>query len=389
MASSTMVPRQSISRVILLLSLIILPARANYVRHFNDASMELLTPGNRTICHDTLDDASVPAKHRCAVFATCILNNLDDYALAGANSGTTLLALIPPALAVFAAGRLQEHSLLDSGLLKRLRAEDVSQRLEAAILLLVAAFAGTYSPGLALWKIAQALSEQEAVPSCLHTTGQVEKNYNPETLRDVYLPDKYFKTWPSRIPIYVMLTATTALTVYIWCVMGFRTVVTWACNYDILIVIWALCRAAPLLFESSILLLIGRQLERNKAIPMAHSSQLRKSPQTSQSEQHTQDVATVQTATKYKLSSVISACTKHSDVCGCAALCISTAGIRLISAAHLIARILDFGLTLLGTGILGSAILMDGGTALYYLLGIPMLYGTLSVCCGLLEQVDR
>jgi len=73
------------------------------------------------------------------------------------------------------------------------------------------------------------------------------------------------------------------------------------------------------------------------------------------------------------------------DASGQRAKTISQAEIRLISITHLIIRILDFGLTLLGTGILGSAILMDGGIALYYLLGIPMLYGALNVCCSLLE----
>ena len=143
MARPSYITNQIICQLRLLLFLLSARASASYVRHYNDASMVYLTPDARTICRNTLNASDVTPSGRFFAFATCILQNLDDYALAGANSGTTLLALIPPALAVFATGRVQEYSLLDSGLPERLFKKQISQRVEAIILLCSAAFAGT------------------------------------------------------------------------------------------------------------------------------------------------------------------------------------------------------------------------------------------------------
>ena len=54
--------------------------------------------------------------------------------------------------------------------------------------------------------------------------------------------------------------------------------------------------------------------------------------------------------------------------------------IRLVGAASLAVQAVDFGLTLLGTGILGSAILMDVGQAIVFLLYLPILYSMMNFC---------
>jgi len=255
-----------ICQLCLFLFLLSARASASYVRHYNDASMVFLSPDARTICRNTLNASDVTPSGRCFAFATCILQNLDDYALSGANSGTTLLALIPPALAVFSTGRMREHSLLDSGLLERLFKKQISQRVEAIILLLSAAFAGTHSPGLALRKIAQTLDEQKNVPSHAQTKRQADKDHVKTNAEDIYLPRKYFSTLTSRIPVYIVLFGTMATILYLWCIIGFRTVVTWACNWDILVVMWATFRACPLLFETLILLIINKRHAKYKLI---------------------------------------------------------------------------------------------------------------------------
>lgn len=388
-------------------------SQATYARHHFDASMKYLSAEQQAQCISAYQSPDVPNRGKCYVFATCILQNLTDYALAGANSGTTLIALIPPTLAVFAGGRANQRSLLSSRLYNPRYQKRLSQRFEAYLLLLIAAFAGTYSPGLALDKVARSLHSDQKLPEPLGlpiekdplnrdgtaktmaNTGstsktEVESHTKPtaddsDSVRDLYLPAKSLDAGLFRFLVYVVLLSAMAGTLYVWCLIGFRSVVTWACNYDILVVIWATCRIGPLLIESLVMWILGNLLDARKRAPnndarmsiplVARPAQHPRSTETAANRAMPEDESGNDDGAIAEPNHGLIESSKR----------VSSAYIKLISIVSLAIRVADFALILLGTGILGSSILIDGAEAFYYFIGVPILYGLMNICYGILE----
>ncbi|KAF2405035.1 hypothetical protein EJ06DRAFT_525604 [Trichodelitschia bisporula] len=173
--------------------------------------------------------ARTPPPGQCYEMANCILESLSEYAKVGLASGTSVLSLVPSALALIPA-----------------RGSGVEEIFETmgVLYFLLSIFSGYVRIGDASSHLAKEIG---AEPNAAEA--QFERG------REKYRLGK-------RHYAFCGLTAALAgITVFLATELGVQTVVTWACNHELLHVGWLFCRMLPGLAEFALVRLVRRMLQ--------------------------------------------------------------------------------------------------------------------------------
>jgi hypothetical protein len=322
-------------QIFLCLAIFITNSDASYHRHSFEYQTTFITPQQAEICKR--ERINAPLHDQCYVYAECILEYLTEYAKNGMNSGTTLLALMPAAIASLNTRR---KSILNLVAEQHRPASRITSKLSSTLVLFIAAFGGVYAPGRALRQISQAADRANLGMGVDDAYAAISTMSPAENSEIPYVQSEHLKRPRWRIPTFIILIADIGVICWLFIQISFRTVVTWACNYDFLVVLWALFRTLPLLIEFAILTLLHHYLKR------LHSGSV-------STDEHA--VPTPRWLQKW------------------------------LTLLHILVQALDYALLLLGTDVLGSVIMMDGPVAIIYLLVMPFLYGLLHLGCFLLE----
>ncbi|KAF8242557.1 hypothetical protein K440DRAFT_638892 [Wilcoxina mikolae CBS 423.85] len=297
-------------------------------------------------------------KTRCYDYANCILANLSEYAKAGIASGTSILSLLPAAVALIPSKGPGVLTFSRFGL----------------PLFLFAVFAGYITVGTATRDFIKIVGDAEDHETSKELINKVE-NIVTTPLKQGRNEERLFtKVKGSWVWVcFVVMAADVVILSYLALFIGFKTVVTWTCNHDTLILGWMVTRMTPSLFEWGFLRIATVILKRSgrEVVPDAQQSNCKKTFTI---------LSWLSLAALYNQTQGNPTASAQGEE----ALPIPKNLTRWLGAVYLTVRGLEGAILLYGTGVLGSTVMLDGAEAVIYLLIFPLLYALLHLCIILL-----
>lgn len=271
-------------------------------------STQFISPVGKSLCASVL--AVVAGSEKCLEYVECILEHLNEYVKVGMGSGTAMLGLIPAAIAL----------LPGSGL-----SVDEAFRREWWYLFL-SVFCGHASVAVASQAMATKWAETAKNSMKLRNKGVVKQS--ERATHRARAPKLDFAiVGTTHILLLLFATLLVAATIALAIVLGLQTVMTWACNHELLIAGYLGLRVLPGLLELALLTGLRKFIDTRPQMRAQSFKSFKRANQAM-------------------------------------VLAIVIKGATLALWAEIWVH---------GTAVLSSTIMLDGSWAVLYLLGLPML----------------
>jgi hypothetical protein len=208
-------------------------------------STQFLSPNNQSLCASVLAAASPAGK--CFEYAECILAHKSEYAKAGMGSGTAMLGLIPAGIALLPGNGPGVDEVFRRGWWY----------------LFLSVFCGHAGVGVASQALAGRCAGSADDGTELEEGGSVEQGQVGERAvqREKGQKPVFMVVGIPRVLLLLFGTLLVVATIILGVVLGFQTVVTWACNHDLLIAGYLGLRVVPGLLKLTLLVCLPKFID--------------------------------------------------------------------------------------------------------------------------------
>lgn len=206
-------------------------------------STQFISPADKSLCASVL--AAAASSGKCLEYAECILEHMSEYAKAGMGSGTAMLGLIPAAIALLPGNGPGVDEAFRRGWWY----------------LFLSVFCGHAGVGVASQAMVREWAEPAKDSMELGDEGALEQGERAVPRGQAQKPD-FAVVGKPHILLLLFATLLVVATIVLAVVLGLQTVVTWACNHDLLVAGYLGLRVVPGILELALLTRLRKFIDR-------------------------------------------------------------------------------------------------------------------------------